>query len=92
MSVSDFLPAAALASAVTLVAGALPLLPHGQAVVLARLPVNTIALRAAASADAALVSEPAPGFAVLFGDAGRIRRALGLVVVWHARPLCSAAP
>jgi hypothetical protein len=94
MRPTDFLPAILMTSVVTLVLGSLPLLPVGEATVLVRVPPGqpVAALRTAAAAGAVLVSEPAPGFAVLHGDAARIRTVSGLVVTWKGAPACLQRP
>jgi hypothetical protein len=67
------------------------LLPFGKAMLLVRLPSEGVeaALTAAAFADAAFVSIPAPGYAVIYGDASQVRGALGLAVSWKGTNLCA---
>ena len=87
----ELLPAAMLAGIVTVILCGVQLLPSGRTMLLVRVPVGgpRAALVAAAAADAALVSIPAPGFAVLYGDASHVRAALGLVIAWKGRASCS---
>ena len=98
MRVVDLVPAALLAGTVAAVLAGAELLPLGTATVLVRVaaaaPADQLAtaLAAAAAGDAALVSVPAPGFAVLHGDAARIRAALGLTVVWNGAAQCAPKP
>ena len=89
MTARDLLPAAAIAALVTLSLATARLLPFGVATVLVRAADAATALRVAASADAALVGIPAPGFAVLHGDAARVRAAAGLAVQWKGSAPCS---
>ena len=93
MKALDLAPAAVISLGVTMATLAAQLLPFGTATVLVRLAdaAPASALRAAAGADAALVAIPAPGFAVLHGDAARVRAALGLAVLWKGRPPCSTS-
>jgi hypothetical protein len=65
-------------------------MPLGVTTVLVRVSDTTTkgALLAAAAADSALVSQPAPGFAVLYGDASHIRNRLGLAVRWQGSAPC----
>jgi hypothetical protein len=84
-------PAATIA---VLAAGALcaaELLPFGKTLLLVRLPTPGVgtALAAAAAADSAFVAIPAPGYAVLYGDASKVRAALGLAVPWKETSQCS---
>jgi len=90
MRLIDILPAISMTLVVTLVLGCLPLLAVGETTVLVRVPPGepAAALRIAAAAGAVLVSEPSPGFAVLFGDAARIRNVTGLAVTWKGAPAC----
>lgn len=88
-NLSDLTPAALITLLVTGVLISAQLIPVGEATVLVRLPADTPALSAAAAADAALVSVPAAGFAVLHGDAGHIRSVLGLAVTWQGAAPCS---
>lgn len=85
----ELVPAAMLGAAVSLVLGAAQLLPTGEAMLLVRAPTAEAALAAADRADAALVGIPAPGFAIVHGDAARIRGALGLAVNWNASARCA---
>jgi hypothetical protein len=67
------------------------LMPLGEASVLVHLSdkAPNSALAAAAAADATLVVIPSPGFAVLHGDAARIRAVLGMTIVWKGKAPCS---
>lgn len=86
----DILPAAGLAVVVTAALLGMQLLPLGTGAWLIRLPDQDpcAALIAAARADAALINTPAPGFAVLYGDASRVRTALGLAIAWQGTASC----
>jgi hypothetical protein len=90
----DLIPAAAIAVATTAAVCAAQLLPFGQTMLLVRVPGDGTgpALVAASVADAALVGLPAPGFAVVYGDASQVRRALGLAVRWKGTASCSPPP
>lgn len=89
----ELAPAALLAASVTAALAYAQLVPFGDAMVLVRVPPRPeAALMAAAKAGAALVSTPAPGFAILHGDASRIRAVLGLAVTWQGRAPCSSSP
>ncbi len=67
------------------------LVPLGRATVLVRVPrSDSMAALKAAESGAALVSLPIPGFAVLRGDAARIRAHLGLTVLWQGVAPCAA--
>jgi hypothetical protein len=90
----DLVPAAALAVMVTAVVCAAQLLPFGRTMLLVRVlgDDTRAALSAASVADAALVGIPAPGFAVLYGDASQVRGALRLAVRWKGIGLCSPLP
>ena len=87
----DLLPSAALALSVTLAIAGSQLLPGDDAPVLVRLGDAGIERLFADPVlqDVALVDTPAPGFAVLKGDAGRIRSSLGLTVAWNGKTPCS---
>lgn len=88
----DLVPAALLAFVVTVAIAASRLLPFGDAIVLVRLADTTpaAALAAAAAADAMLVDIPAPGFAVLHGDASHIRASTGLAALWTGSASCAS--
>ncbi len=90
----DFAPAMAMAIFVTTSLGVAELLPFGKKILLVRVTQDGAgaALNAAALADAALVSVPAPGYVVLYGDASQVRRAVGLAVPWKGTALCSPTP
>jgi hypothetical protein len=87
----EVVPAASVSLLVTGALVAAQLLPAGEGTVLVRVAPDegVAALRAAAAADARLVAIPAPGFAVLYGDAARIRRTLGLAVAWKGQAPCT---
>jgi hypothetical protein len=87
-----FVPALALASAATFVLLWASLVPSGTATMLARLPSTqqNAAIVAAADADAALLSAPRPGYAVLRGDATKIRHALHFAIGWEGAAGCAA--
>lgn len=89
--VSDVLPAAGLALSVAGMMCALQLMPFGTGLLLVRVPEDGAgsALMAAARADAAFVSSPAHGYAVLYGDASKVRAAVGLAVSWRGQAPCS---
>ncbi len=90
----DLVPAASIAVAVTAVVCTAQILPFGRTMLLVRVPGDGTgpALVAASVADAALVGIPAPGFAVVYGDASQVRRALGLAVRWKGIASCSPQP
>lgn len=69
------------------------LLPTGEATLLVRVGEGTqgAALVAAAEADASLVGIPAPGFAIVHGDAARVRATLGMAVLWNGGAPCSGS-
>ncbi len=83
-----------MAVGVTALVCAAQLLPFGRTMLLVRVAGDGPgpALAAASVADAALVGMPAPGFAVVYGDASQVRRALGLAVRWKGSALCSPHP
>jgi|GEM_PF-4093448 len=89
---ADLLPAVALMLMIVGMITGLQLMPYGRKMLLVRLhdadPQS--ALKAAAMAQAAFVGSPAPGFAIVYGQAARVRAALGLAVVWKGNGLCSA--
>jgi len=87
----DFVPAMAIAVLVTAALAGAMLFPVGKTILLVRLPQEGVAaaLTAAALADVVFVSIPAPGYAVLYGEASQVRRALGLAVPWKGNALCS---
>jgi hypothetical protein len=66
-------------------------LPLGSATVLIRAATPDMALALAARSGAALVALPAPGFAVLHGDAARIRGNAGRTTLWQGAAQCSAS-
>ncbi len=92
MTARDVLPAAALLLLVTGVLAVAHLRPSGAGLFLVRLGPAGVAglLGSRALADVDLVAIPAPGFAVLHGDAGRIRSVAGLTVAWEGGVACSA--
>ncbi len=92
MTVADLFPAAGIGAFVSLSLAAAQVLPLGAATVLVRAPAPRDAAIEAAVTGAELVAIPAPGFAVLRGDAARIRHWLGLAVVWRGGALCSTRP
>ena len=87
----EIIPAAMIALSVTATLCVAQLLPFGKTMLLVRVSQAGIAtaLADASRADAALVGIPAPGFAVLYGDASRVRQALGLAVLWKGKAPCS---
>ncbi len=89
--VSEIIPAAGLALSVTTILCGLQLMPSGIGMLLVRVHGDDArsALMAAAMADAAFVSSPAPGFAVVYGEASKVRTALGLAVPWKVNAPCS---
>jgi hypothetical protein len=84
-----FFPAALIALCAALVPATAALLPMGETMMVVRVAPDGGAARAAAAAGAALVRVPAPGYAVLWGDAARARRALGLVADWKGIGPCT---
>nr|WP_321984563.1 hypothetical protein [uncultured Lichenicoccus sp.] len=93
MQILELAPAALIALAVLAGAVGRELLPAGEATVLVRVApgLREAPLLAAAGTGAALVAIPAPGFAVLHGNAARIRSVLGLAVVWPGNAPCSSS-
>lgn len=89
--VSEIIPAAGLALSVTAILCGLQLMPFGKEMLLVRVHAENpgSALMAAAIADAAFVSSPAPGFIVVYGEASKVRTALGLAVPWKGNAPCS---
>ena len=87
----EIIPAAGLALSVTAVLCGLQLMPFGEGMLLVRVHGDDprSALRAAAMANAAFVSIPAPGFVVVYGEASKVRAALGLAVPWKGNAPCS---
>lgn len=94
MKIPELAPAALITLLVTATLAGAQLLPFGQAVLLVRTATDrpAAAVAAASAADASLVTIPAPGFAVLYGDASRVRRALGLAVAWQGKAPCASRP
>jgi hypothetical protein len=90
---SEIIPAAGLALSVTALICGMQLMPFGRGMFLVRVHDSdpTAALMQAASAGAAFVRSPAPGFAVVYGEAARVRAALGLTVPWIGNAPCSPA-
>ena len=91
MRVSEIIPASGLALSVIATLCGLQLMPFGKGMYLVRVDGEDpgSALMAAATANAALVSNPAPGFAVVYGEASEVRTALGLALPWKGNPPCS---
>lgn len=89
--VFDAAPAAGMTFLVLAAIAFSRLVPMGEALVLVRVPgVNAAEVLAITNeAEATLVSRPAPGFAVVFGDAARIRARLGAAVLWKGVSACS---
>ena len=87
-------PAAALALFVMVAIFGLQLHPFGKGLFLVRAHDRTprSALMAAADARGALVGIPAPGFAIIYGEAAKIRAALGLTVLWKGNAGCTPTP
>ncbi len=90
MAARDLIPATTLSLYVCATLAAAHVHPSGEAIVLVRVPNNPrAAALAAAATGAALVALPSPGFAVLHGDAARIRARLGLTVLWQGGAPCA---
>jgi len=87
----DLLPSLTLALSVTLVIAGSQLLPGDDAPVLVRLGDGGLERLFADPGlqDIALLDTPAAGFAVLKGNAGRIRSPLGLTVAWNGKSPCT---
>lgn len=87
-----YLPAALLSVVMLSAILVAQLMPVGRHMLLVRVGQTgpQAAIAAAAAADAALVSEPKAGFAVVFGDAATIRRSFGIAVLWNGDPSCSS--
>ena len=68
-------------------------MPFGKGVLLVRARDSTpaSALMRAAVADADFVSIPARGFAVVYGDAAKVRAVFGLATPWKGGAPCAAA-
>ena len=92
MRVPELAPAVLITLAVTATLAGAQLLPFGKATLLVRTGIDmpAAAVAAAGVANATLVAIPAPGFAVLYGDASRIRKAVGLAVGWHGKASCAS--
>jgi hypothetical protein len=90
----DLAPAMLIGVCLTCAAASTQLVPIGEELLLVRLkdPGPDAALSAALAAEATLVTIPAPGFAVLYGDASRTRAALGLTTLWRGSASCSTTP
>ena len=88
------MPALALCLATTSAVVAARLLPEGYGPVLVHLGPSGLAgaLAAPGMEDVALIDTPAPGYAVLWGEAARIRSALGLTISWQGNAPCSPSP
>jgi hypothetical protein len=86
----ELLPAALTALLTVAVLCVAELMPFGRAMLLVRVPSTGAegAMIAAASAGAALVSVPSPGYAVVYGDAAKVRGALGLAIPWKGLASC----
>ena len=91
MKLSQFAPAGLIALVVTIPLALAQLVPMGDATVLVRVPVNPDAVQAYAHAGALLMTVPAPGYAVLHGDAGRIRAQFGLATLWNGFTQCMSS-
>lgn len=91
---ADFAPALLIGLFSTGLMAATQLVPVGENLLLIRLGDTgpEAALAAAAAADATLVRVPAPGFAVLHGDAARARAAFGWATLWTGNASCSTTP
>lgn len=89
--VSEVAPAVLIGLILTTSVVISQLMPWGEASVLVHLPdkAPSSALAAAAAADATFVMTPSPGFAVLHGDAARIRAVLGMTILWKGKAPCS---
>lgn len=93
MRLRDMLPAFALLLLATGAVAAHRLLPEGEATLAVRLDRAPDGLDGAlALPGVALLDLPAPGLAVLRGDAAAIRARFGLSISWQGRPPCSPAP
>ena len=88
---SEIIPAAGLALFVTAILCGLQLMPVGYGMLLVRFDSKdpSSVLVAASTADAEFVSIPAPGFAVVYGEASKVRAALGLAMSWEGNVPCS---
>ena len=91
MQIAELAPAAFIALIVVAGSMAAQVMPMGQASLLVRVSpaIREAPLLAAARAGASLVAIPAPGYAVLHGDAAHIRAVSGLAVVWQGNAPCS---
>ncbi len=88
----ELAPALGLAVIVTGALCAAQLRPTGTQMLLVRADDEGSAVAAASASGAALVGVPAPGYAVLYGDAARVRQAAGLAVPWRRGALgCAGA-
>lgn len=89
----DLIPALTLAFLVTTGIAAGRLLPQGDMPVLVHVGSSGLAnaFQKPGMADVLLVGLPAPGFAILKGNAAKIRAALGLTISWQGRVPCLSA-
>jgi hypothetical protein len=87
----DLVPAVIIAVSAAAALCAAELLPFGKTMLLVRLSGEGVgpALAAAAAANSAFVGIPAPGYAVIYGEASQVRGALGLAIPWKEVDLCS---
>lgn len=86
---AGYLPAMAIGVLVIGGVAAQRLLPTGEGQLLVRAPGGVAALiDKAGRAGAAIMAVPAEGFAILHGDAARIRAELGPAVKWEGRFGC----
>jgi len=90
MRCSEWLPAGGIVGAVLLFGLVPTVFPTGTRLVLVPVgPASGVAaLDAAASVDAALVTLRPSGFAVLYGDAARIRARFGFAIAWQGERVC----
>ena len=93
MQIVELVPATLIALVVVAGSVAAQVMPVGEASLLVRVPpdVREAPLLAAASAGATLVAIPASGYAILHGNAARIRAASGLAIVWQGKAPCSSS-
>ena len=93
MTAASFLPAGLIGFIAVLPVLAMRLMPLGPGTVLVRTGAAPgSAAEAAVRSDALLMSIPASGYAVLSGDASRIRAVAGLAVKWDPLRLCRSRP
>jgi hypothetical protein len=88
---SELIPAVGLALFVMTFLCGLQIFPVGNKMLLVRVRNDEArsVLMMAGMADVALVAIPAPGLAVVYGEASKVRTAFGLAITWNGNAPCS---